>query len=396
MEQLKVYLDGTMIAFTTVDDKPLQSYPRGWVVLEPLGTTGFTFLDADSNKTLYQVNGLDNILDITGTPYGVTQLDVFTALNAFLGFNSGGGGGVTGAENATFVSGGNVRLGGPLIQNTSITEDGFDFTADKTEEPNPGYGNVTTYYKSEIGQPLPNVFPVNSLNRKIGILDNLGDAEIGVFGDNYYEAVAYWKANSGPEENIAYSSGNSFNIKQYLSGVQRAFFLLNSNLLNIAHGTNLIALIHDGAMSLIALNNTLNTDFSDHNQILRTPAGAQHAYLEIPIEETIAPGATYTYSKLVNNNKFTKVVFEGTYIEGGKTGFGTIETRGGVGKVNISPAVAVASTEDIRSTAGMSSVTTVVNVSGANLQWQITNNSIEDNVKVSGIIRIFERITTVS
>ena len=120
MEQIKVYLDGTMVAFTTVDDVPLESYPRGWVVLQPLGTVGFTFTDADSNKVLYQIADFNNILDATGSPYGVTQLAVFSALNAFLGFNSGGGGGITGADNGNELIGTTVGWGGALNRPTSI------------------------------------------------------------------------------------------------------------------------------------------------------------------------------------------------------------------------------------------------------------------------------------
>lgn len=315
----------------------------------------------------------------TGVPNN--SFSLFDWLQSAIPFSPGISSGA--ASNGLYNDAGTIKAGGALVENTSVTEDGFDYSADKEESfdflGNP-YGPVTSYYKSELStSPLPDDFPEDQLVRKMGMIDPNGDAEIGVFGNGYNESIAYVKTGIGAEKTISYFYGSDIMLRRESTSGDAQFYVSgNTTRLKAAAKLDLYSNVQE----------TLLTN---------AVSGAECKYTEVPIEETIAPGASYSYFKGLGNDTYTKIDFEGTYIEGGKTGFGTIETHGGVGKKGVSAALAVTSTEDVRFTAGMSSVTTSIIVSGTNAaEWKIVNNSIEDNIKVSGIIRIFDRTTTVS
>lgn len=97
LNELKIYDDGTMLAFAYTDDRPISSEPPGTVMILPFGTQGFSFVRLQDRTVIAEVTDFNNIYDETGTAYGATYKDVFNALNAF--FDKGGGG--TGAGDAS-------------------------------------------------------------------------------------------------------------------------------------------------------------------------------------------------------------------------------------------------------------------------------------------------------
>jgi len=90
--QLNVYLDGNMIAFYG-DGEFVFSRSRGQIDVQPEGSNGLAFMKVTNREQIAAVRNFNNVLDKNGSPYGTTIEDTITALNQFLGFNTGGGGG---------------------------------------------------------------------------------------------------------------------------------------------------------------------------------------------------------------------------------------------------------------------------------------------------------------
>jgi hypothetical protein len=94
LDKVKVYLDGKMVVFATQTDELIASVPPGQFRIKPTDGDGFAFEDLVNNKTIAAVKDYDDVLDAAGATYGANQADVLTALNAFVGFKSGGGVGI--------------------------------------------------------------------------------------------------------------------------------------------------------------------------------------------------------------------------------------------------------------------------------------------------------------
>ena len=90
---IKVFVDGTMVIFTTVNDCYIASEPQGQVRMLPYSTSGFTFQRLSDNIDILTVKNWDYIYDQAGVSYGATIEDVYNAVNDLLGFPAGGGGG---------------------------------------------------------------------------------------------------------------------------------------------------------------------------------------------------------------------------------------------------------------------------------------------------------------
>lgn len=91
LDKVKVYLDGKMVVFATQTDVLIASVPPGQFRIKPTDGDGFAFEDLVNNKTIAAVKDYDDVLDAAGATYGANQAAVLTALNAFVGFKSGGG-----------------------------------------------------------------------------------------------------------------------------------------------------------------------------------------------------------------------------------------------------------------------------------------------------------------
>lgn len=92
LDTVKIYLDGTMLRFESDDpDFFTRATPTGRVDIVFQGN-GFIFTDVVQETVICSVKDFDDVLDAGGSPYGVSQDAVFTALNAFSNFKTGGGG----------------------------------------------------------------------------------------------------------------------------------------------------------------------------------------------------------------------------------------------------------------------------------------------------------------
>ena len=94
LDKVKIYLDGKMVVFATENDVLIASVPPGQFRIKPTDGDGFAFEDLVNNKTIAAVKDYDDVLNAAGATYGANQAAVLTALNAFSGFNQGGGGAI--------------------------------------------------------------------------------------------------------------------------------------------------------------------------------------------------------------------------------------------------------------------------------------------------------------
>jgi hypothetical protein len=93
LEKVKIYLDGTMLRFESDDAEfKNRSIPTGRVEVEDQGS-GFVFTDVVHETLICSVDSFDDVLDASGVTYGADIEAVKVALNAFLNFKTGGGGG---------------------------------------------------------------------------------------------------------------------------------------------------------------------------------------------------------------------------------------------------------------------------------------------------------------
>lgn len=93
LNNIKLYLDGTMLRFESDDeDFKTLSVPTGRVQVENQGE-GYVFTDVIHETIICSVANFADVLDAAGAPYGADQEAVNVALNVFLNFKTGGGGG---------------------------------------------------------------------------------------------------------------------------------------------------------------------------------------------------------------------------------------------------------------------------------------------------------------
>jgi hypothetical protein len=91
--EIKIYELGGGVAFEEVSESvPFLVLPKGQSTIKSWGTSGFLFENIVTGDVIAFVAEYDDVLDSTGTAYGVDQLAVFTALGGFF-FDLGGGGG---------------------------------------------------------------------------------------------------------------------------------------------------------------------------------------------------------------------------------------------------------------------------------------------------------------
>ena len=96
LDTVKIYLDGTMLRFESDDPEFFtRATPTGRVDIVFQGN-GFIFTDVVQETVICSVKDFDDVLDAGGSPYGASQDAVFTALNAFSNFKTGGGGDLLG------------------------------------------------------------------------------------------------------------------------------------------------------------------------------------------------------------------------------------------------------------------------------------------------------------
>jgi len=89
--EIKIYELGGGVAFEEVSESvPFLVLPKGQSTIKSWGASGFLFENIVTGDVIAFVAEYDDVLDSTGTPYGVDQLAVFAALGGFF-FDLGGG-----------------------------------------------------------------------------------------------------------------------------------------------------------------------------------------------------------------------------------------------------------------------------------------------------------------
>jgi len=82
--EIKIYELGGGVAFEEVSESvPFLVLPKGQSTIKSWGTSGFLFENIVTGDVIAFVAEYDDVLDSTGTAYGVDQLAVFTALGGF-------------------------------------------------------------------------------------------------------------------------------------------------------------------------------------------------------------------------------------------------------------------------------------------------------------------------
>ena len=91
--EIKIYELGGGVAFEEVSESvPFLVLPKGQSTIKSWGASGFLFENIVTGDVIAFVAEYDDVLDSTGTAYGVDQLAVFAALGSFFFELSGGGG----------------------------------------------------------------------------------------------------------------------------------------------------------------------------------------------------------------------------------------------------------------------------------------------------------------
>ena len=192
-QKLKVYESGGLITFATEAGDVIQSEPKGTVRIRRYNVTGFTFENLITNVGIGYVDAYNDVLDESGATYGGDFNAVLAALGAFFSPSSGGGGGVTGAENGLYVAADKVRLGtNPLIEDTLINEDDFDFTQLRESVVNAEI--VTVEHTAKLSDPLDLGI---GLIRAFRLESATGLSSVGVWSDNIYPQEAYLSSLGG-------------------------------------------------------------------------------------------------------------------------------------------------------------------------------------------------------
>lgn len=401
--KLRVYLDGTMIVFADENGIEIASEPRGTISVVPVKTgavnTGFTFTKRVTGEYIGGVKGFADVLDGTGAAYGASFAAVSTALNAFLGFSIGGGSGVTGAANGLYLDGSTVKMGTVLVENTAVTEDGFDFSADKTENTT-GYGDATTYYKSIIfdqfgdGDAVVRKFETEGYYElDPGIPEYDQTAELGVADDAYSGAGVFAKThnnitNSGTD---LLMRNNIASLGIVSAGVMDVYLQLANNNITLLAGTSLFSMIKGGAISLLSSNQPIFFDFSQYNKTYRHSGGAQVQTIEVPFDITLV-GNTYqtAYTLPINVSETIHFEFEALFRVIGQNGSG--EARGfGGGYRNAAGGAALTSLNPqavVHSALSGAAPGFSHAVSGNNYLFTINPMHVGNNVRFVGTIKI--------
>jgi hypothetical protein len=115
--QLKVFQNGGMIEFRTLENVLITSEPKGSLRIRRTGIIGLSFEQLANGSVVAYVLNFADVLDSSGATYGNTFNEVLLALSAFFELEAA----VTQAGNGLSLSGREVQLGGALKKDTTIS-----------------------------------------------------------------------------------------------------------------------------------------------------------------------------------------------------------------------------------------------------------------------------------
>lgn len=80
--------DGSIVFKVPTETNPFASYPKGSIRVRDYNANGLQIEHLQENYDICFVDSPDDILDATATPYGITKVAVYTALNSFINVNT--------------------------------------------------------------------------------------------------------------------------------------------------------------------------------------------------------------------------------------------------------------------------------------------------------------------
>jgi len=226
--KLKVFENGGMIQFATEADELITSEPKGSVRIRQVGE-GFSFEHIITCSGIASVTNFADILDSSGVVYGASFADVLTALSFFFEV-AGGGGTVTGANNGLSLDGANVQLGGALVKNTTITENGFQAVQTRLETVNSEPVSVSHY--TENNDPFSSGIP--GYSRLLGVASATGNAYCGIWSNNADDATAFLRAEAGDWQSNTEVRATSVLLKVVEAGIIQSSWSLQGNAITAA------------------------------------------------------------------------------------------------------------------------------------------------------------------
>jgi hypothetical protein len=113
---VQIYENETVIFFQ-VEGEPLRVIQKGSITMQYKDGTVVFY---ENNILLFEACSVENVRKANNDIYAETYLELVTALSDFLGFSSGGGGGIANVANGLYDDGGTAKLGGELVEDTTI------------------------------------------------------------------------------------------------------------------------------------------------------------------------------------------------------------------------------------------------------------------------------------
>jgi hypothetical protein len=113
---VQIYENETVIFFQ-VTGQQLEVKQKGTITIQYKDGAVLFF---ENGVFLFSACNVENVRKANNDIYASTYLELVVALSAFLGFSSGGGGGIANVANGIYDDGGTAKLGGNLVEDTTI------------------------------------------------------------------------------------------------------------------------------------------------------------------------------------------------------------------------------------------------------------------------------------
>lgn len=113
---VQIYENETVIFFQ-VEGQELRVVQKGSITMQYKDGTVVFY---ENGVLLFEACSVENVRKANNDIYAETYLELVAALSAFLGFSSGGGGGIANVANGLYNDGGTAKLGGDLVEDTTV------------------------------------------------------------------------------------------------------------------------------------------------------------------------------------------------------------------------------------------------------------------------------------
>ena len=118
---VQIYENETVIFFQ-IEGQELRVVQKGTLTIQYKDGAVLFF---ENNIFLFEACSVENVRKANNDIYAETYLELVVALSAFLGFSSGGGGGIANVANGLYNDGGTAKIGGDLVEDTTVLGSGI-------------------------------------------------------------------------------------------------------------------------------------------------------------------------------------------------------------------------------------------------------------------------------